>query len=281
MTRTCPECGATVADDATFCLQCGEMLPAPPSSSPAPAPTPVPAPTTAAPPTRRTTQGSPAGPTTGTTGRRPRVIVVRQRPTRQPLPRQPAPWPQQWPTWPPQGQAQGQGPAGGSPGPQGGRVVVRRRGCCLSRLFLLLILVPLAYLALSSLFGGLLGDTTTTTTPAPAPRSSGIPSTSPSASDAASSGARPVLSGRECSRASLGPYAGAAAGNAETSCAFAVATRAAYLQAGATGAAQELVVPSAARGGNVRLSCSDGPVVTCDSGDGAVVHLYDGEVQFR
>lgn len=301
----CPECGAAVADGATFCASCGEMLPAPrPAQS-------DPAPTSSSPPT----PPDPAGP-------------ARSRPVSAPRPG----------TRRPQGQpgiggggspviiripgrrrpvassGAGRGAGGMPPGfvfpPQRAPRPARPRGgCCVTtllRLLLLVLFIPFALFVLPYLVSSLgqseAPQPAPTTTPGPTssassgpsassalstssvpsasstPSTLGVPPAGPGATTAGSltltptAGSSPLrLDATPCPVAAA-PYPGVAVGPG-TSCAFAADTRLAYVSSGAAGKTVTLTVFDAATGRNTSLTCTGQAPVTCSSAGGRRVYL--------
>ncbi|MBK8437141.1 MAG: hypothetical protein IPL37_11635 [Austwickia sp.] len=95
---------------------------------------------------------------------------------------------------------------------------------------------------------------------------------------------RPTLTGRSCGSVGAGPYATVAA-SPSVSCAFALATQAAFVRAtsdpAAAGGVTTLTVLHPERGQRVRMNCTGSQPVSCVSADGSVIYLYAGEAYLR
>ena len=89
-----------------------------------------------------------------------------------------------------------------------------------------------------------------------------------------------TITGRECGRLGQGAYAAAAAGNAHTSCPFAIAVRSAYLASGASGGTTSLRAYSPSTHTSYDMACAGDQPVICTGGKDAVVYLYGGAASF-
>ena len=113
------------------------------------------------------------------------------------------------------------------------------------------------------------------TAPSTAPTTPTTPSTTTAAYPAV------TLSGSACGTRGSGPFANVAAGNAATSCPFALAVQAAFVaQTPKAGQAVSLTATSPVTKKPYAMSCSGTQPVRCSGGNGALVFLYGGTATF-